>query len=169
MLVRTALALVLALAVAASWTVRGQETTAAARRETSAVRLAPTRHPPVPTEPSQFWFVSHAPLSRPAPTAASSTQAARFARGVQLINKGDFAAGLPLVSGSEHARTSLADYAQYYTGLALVGLSRLNEAHVAFSSVADRRPQGYLREAVSMRLAETALARGDIARAIELL
>jgi soluble lytic murein transglycosylase len=97
------------------------------------------------------------------------TVTTRIARGIAMINRGDFAAGLPLVNAADVARSPLAAYANYYAGVALTNLSRPVEAEKAFDAAKDRRPRGYLREAVDLRMAETALARGDAKRAVELL
>ena len=150
-----------AIALVCTHVVQGQEGT---RREPPP-RLAPTRHPAVPVELSQFWFVT--PVVRMDQDAHTITT--RIARGIRLINTGDFAGGLPLVNASDVARSPLVAYANYYTGIALTALSRPDEADKAYAAAKDRRPQGYLKEALDLRMAEAALTRNDGKRAVDLL
>jgi hypothetical protein len=64
----------------------------------------------------------------------------------------------------------LRPYAQYYAGVALTNLVETLRTRTPRSTAAkDSKPQGYLKEACRLRLAETALARGDAKRAVELL
>jgi soluble lytic murein transglycosylase len=164
MLVRTALILLLTVALAASRVVHGQDGSATTTHNTS-VRIAPTRHDALPTDVAQFWYV---PAGQRA-DLASTSPVARLARGIQLINSGDFSGGLALVNGLDLGKSPLAAYPPYYTGVALVNLSKLAEADAAFTAAKNRRPQGYLKEAIAQRQAETALARGDAKRAFEIL
>ena len=92
----------------------------------------------------------------------------RFARGAALIAKDDFAAGLPLVRTDDLAATPLAAYSRYYTGVALLGLRRPEEAEAVLAAIGNM-PVGYLEEAVPLRLAEAAVAAGHPDRAIDVL
>ncbi len=92
----------------------------------------------------------------------------RFARGTALIAKDDFAAGLPLVRTDDLAATPLAAYSRYYTGVALLGLGRSQEAETVLAAIGNM-PVGYLEEAVPLRLAEAAVAAGHPVRAIDVL
>jgi soluble lytic murein transglycosylase len=166
MSVRTALIAALTVALALSHVVRGQDGSAVATRNTT-VRILPTRHDPLPADVSQFWFVPTGLQSRPDVVPASTL--GRVARGIQLINSGDFAGGLPLVNGADLGKSPLAAYAQYYAGIALSNLSKPADAETAFKAARERKPQGYLKEAVTLRLADSALARGDGRRALDLL
>lgn len=150
-----------AIALVCTHVVQGQEGT---RRE-PAPRLAPTRHPAVPVELSQFWYVT--PAARMDQDARAITT--RIARGIKLINTGDFAGGLPLVNAADVARSPLAPYANYYTGIALTALGRPDEADKAYAAARDRRPQGFLKEALDLRMAEAAISRNDGKRAVDLL
>jgi peptidoglycan lytic transglycosylase len=94
--------------------------------------------------------------------------ASRLARGAGLIDSGDFASGLALVQGVDLKSGPLGPYARYYTGVALLGLRRFEEADTAFKSI-DDDIDGYLHEAVPLRRAETALARGDADKASDIL
>ena len=145
MLNRSPLAAAVAMALICTHVVVGQD---AGRRDAAAPRLAPTRHPPVPAELSQFWFVSAAQASRV--DAEARTITSRIARGIKLINTGDFAAGLALVNTSDVSRSPLAAYAHYYAGVALTNLSRAAEADKAYTAATERRSQGYLKEAVGL-------------------
>jgi soluble lytic murein transglycosylase len=164
MLNRSLPAAAVAMALICTHVVMGQET---GRRDAATPRLTPTRHPVVPTELSQFWFVSPTPgLRMDADTRAITT---RIARGIKLINAGDFTAGLALVNTSDVTRSPLAAYAHYYAGVALSNLSRAAEADKAYAAARERRSQGYLKEALDLRMAEAALVRGDAKRAVDLL
>jgi soluble lytic murein transglycosylase len=136
------------------------------QRDEGSVRLLATRHPPLPTERSQYWFVQDASLPG---RGVNDPALARFARGVKSIGDGSYAAGLPLVNDSALASTVMADYARYYTGVALAGLSRWADADTVLSALASRPLKGYLREAVPLRLAEVAQSRQDGARAERIL
>lgn len=126
-------------------------------------RLVPTTHAPLPTALSALWIAT--PRS-----AGTSTPALReFARGVQLLEQSDdAAAALPLLSTGALANGPLADYARYYTGLALRRLERLDQAEAAFAAVAAKLIDGHLPEDATLRLAEVREARGDFKGAVAL-
>lgn len=159
------LVITFAFAVVGLHLVGAQQTGDDPRREES-VRLAATRHPALPLERSQYWFV-HEPAA--GGRAGSDPVLTRFVRGVKAIAEGNFAAGLPLVNDPALANTAVADYARYYTGVALAGLSRWADADAVFSALLLRVPEGYLREAVPLRLADVAMARQDGERAERVL
>ncbi len=108
-------------------------------------------------------------MSRGSGQRSDARPAARLARGAALVAEGDFAGALPLVSSPSFTAGSLGAYAQYYTGVAMQGLDRLPEADTALTALVARRPDGVLKEAGLLRLAEVALARGDSERAENLL
>ncbi len=130
--------------------------------------LTTTHHPPVPSHPSLYWLVPESAMSRPPGRQTGETPTARFARGAALIASDDFAAGLPLVRTSDLAASPLAAYSRYYTGIALLGLRRAQEAEAVLSGIGNA-PAGYLEEAVPLRLAEAAVAAGHAERAIDVL
>jgi soluble lytic murein transglycosylase len=141
----------------------------AARRPASAARPSPTTHPPLPAHASQYWLIPEiAPNPRPVARGQDDVSL-RFAKGAALISGGDFAAGLPLVSSPALATTPLANYAQYYAGVAQQGLSLLSQVDATLTALVAKKPEGYLRELAISRLAEVALARQDAARAEDLL
>ena len=130
-------------------------------------RLAPTPHPALPLQRSQFWFVPEAAL---APTPARRDAAiARLGRGVSLIAEGDFAAGLPLVNSRDLDATPLGRYARYYTALAQIGLSRVDEADATLKALAPPKLEGALKESATLMLADVAVKKGDAERAEDLL
>lgn len=134
-------------------------------REAAAAQLTATRHAPLPTDVSQYWFVQDVPGASVGEGRADAAVLSRFARGVRAVASEDYAAGLSLLNGLDLNLTPLAVYARYYTGIALAGLSRFSEADAAFTSLMKSRPDGYLREAIPLRLAEVAVARQDAPRA----
>lgn len=131
--------------------------------------IVPTAHPLVPGHVSQYWLVPDRSAAPAAGGNRQETPTARVARGAQLITDGNFAGGLPLVTGSDVASSPLAGYAGYYAGLALQRLARLADADAALTAVVARKPEGYLGELVMLRLADVAIARQDAARAEDLL
>ena len=79
-----------------------------------------------------------------------------FVRGVRLLEEDDRAsAALPLVSDGALSTTPVADYARYYTGLALMRLERYADADNVFADLAARQIEGHLPEDAAFR------ARGD--------
>lgn len=125
-----------------------------------AAGLAPTVHPSVPPRLEDMWY---APATEVAPKGAL----AGLARGVQLLEEGgSVTEALPLVSDQALAKTAVADYARYYTGLALQQLNRLDEADAAFASVAVTAKAAQLPESALYRRAEIAESRKDYAGAV---
>ena len=101
--------------------------------------------------------------------ASSESPQARFARGVRLIDTGQLEAGQFLIDATALSRTALGDYALYYKAVALLGLSRYVEAESALTLLQANKPQGYVKEALALRLAQLALARADAKRAVDIL
>lgn len=125
------------------------------------VRLAPTAHPPVPVDLSGMWYA-------PAPSGgALSPVLVGFVRGVRLLEEqNNAAAALPLVSAPALNSTPLADYARYYTGLALLQLDRFDAADGVFGQLTTRDIEGHLPEDSSFRQAEVREARRDYVGAV---
>ena len=142
-----------------------------ARVEPAPVALKPTAHPALPGRIGDFWFVPES-FARPA-AGRSESPAEKLARGVKLIDGGDFAAGLPLVTSADVSGAPLASYARYYRAVALVGLNRLPEALVSFEGLeaeATAGASGYLfGEAVPFRRAELEVARLKADKAVDTL
>jgi soluble lytic murein transglycosylase len=89
-----------------------------------------------------------------------------LAAGVRLLADGKYQRAWPLVTARGLAGTPLADYASYYKGVILLREGRLDEAQKAFDELRAKEPVGYLAEAVRLREAEAAEARGDHQAAI---
>ena len=153
------------VAIAATVAVLGATAGGALRAQSG---ITTTTHPSVPNHPSLYWLVPEPAVSRPAGRQATESATARFARGAVLIASQDFAGGLPLVRATDLAVTPLAAYSRYYTGVALLGLRRAQEAEAILASVGNM-PVGYLEEAVPLRLAEAATAAGHADRAVDVL
>ena len=139
----------------------------AAPAQDRADRLAPTAHPPLPLQRSEYWFVPESALA--SASARPDAATARLARGVSLIAEGDFAAGLPLVDSRDLDATPLGRYARYYTALAQIGLSRVDAADATLKALAPSKLEGALRESATMMLADVAVKKGDAERAEDLL
>jgi soluble lytic murein transglycosylase len=160
----------LAAAVASAASSQEQAIDVARPAMSTASRLVPTDHPPLPGHPSLFWLVPEAGASRSTSARARSDAAlTRFAEGIALFAEGDYDAALPLVSAKALASTILADYAQYYTGFTQLRLERLEDADKTFDALAERKPVGYLAEAVALRRAEVAAARKNLDEALAVL
>jgi soluble lytic murein transglycosylase len=169
---RLSSATLLTVAVALVWYAAGraraqEQPVESERRLPSVPRLAPTAHPPLPGHPSLYWLLPELSATRSV-VGRGDDPSTRFARGVKLIADKQFAAGLPLVNGTV-ATTPLAAYGQYYTARALFGVGRVAEADALLAALSARKPEGFLREAGQVQLSDIALARGEPARAIDIL
>lgn len=124
-------------------------------------KLSPTLHPPVPQDLSSMWLV-------PADSARLGPALTNFIRGVRLLEEDDrAAAALPLVSDGALSTTPVADYARYYTGLALMKLLRYAEADKVFADLAARQIDGHLPEDAAFRVAEIREIQKDHKGAVE--
>ena len=125
------------------------------------LRLSPTSHPPVPNDLASMWLV-------PAQGARLGPALTNFVRGVKLLEDDNrAAAALPLVSDGALSTTPVADYARYYTGLALTKLNRYAEADKVFSDLAARHIDGHLPEDAALRLGDIREAQKDYPGAVE--
>jgi soluble lytic murein transglycosylase len=130
---------------------------------TLAARILPTAHPAVPATLETMWYV------RGTGGATPNSVVGDLARGIQMLDKSeDPAAALPLVSSGALGQTDVADYARYYTGLALQRLNRLDEAEAQFAAIDAEGARGYLREGATYRRAEIREAKADAAGAAAL-
>ena len=137
---------------------------AATGPQASPAPVTNTVHAPLPV-PSRYWMVPDAP-SRLAQSGNNGL--AQFARGVKLIEADSHTAGLPLVANAPVDSTPLFAYSHYYAGVALLGLARMNEADAEFSVIAGR-VEGYLKEALPLRMAESAMTQKEPKRAVAVL
>jgi len=123
--------------------------------------LASSAYPAVPADAAKLWL---------APDRAAKARVTRaltgLAEGVRLLTDEKYQRALPLVTSRGLADTPLADYASYFKGVILLREGRLDEAQKAFDELRAKEPVGYLAEAVRLREAETAEARGDYQAAI---
>jgi soluble lytic murein transglycosylase len=123
-------------------------------------KLAPTAHPPVPTDLASMWLV-------PEQGAKLGPALANFVRGVRLLEEDDrAAAALPLVSDGALSTTPVADYARFYTGLALTRLSRYAEAQSVLADLASRQIAGHVPEDAAFKLAEIYEVQKDYKNAV---
>jgi soluble lytic murein transglycosylase len=157
------------LAIVATSTPHAQDRTTDQVSPPPAPRLAPTAHPPLPANPSQYWLVPDLAAPRPTTTRTTATAVANFVKAVNLIGDREYAAALPLIDGGAIASTPLGAYGYYYSGVALSALQRFVDADAAFAAADAIRPDGALSELVPLRIAEVALARNDARRAVDTL
>ena len=115
----------------------------------SGLLLAPTAHPRLPREMSQFWL-------SPDRDAATLQRAAfaSLATAARLTVDKDFPKALSLVSQPVAQQGPLAQYAAYYAGLSQMRLDRAADALATFQKVQAARPVGYLWEAAALGEAE---------------
>ena len=149
-------------------TALGAQTPSTAGRAAGSAGVTTTSHPPLPADPSRYWLIPEPLSSSIATSQAPIADLAPFARGVALVADEEFAGALPLVSSPALQATPLAEYARYYAGVALLGLQRQGEAAMALTPL-EGKVEGYLQDAVPLRLAEAALAREVPAAAVGIL
>jgi soluble lytic murein transglycosylase len=125
-------------------------------------KLTPTAHAALPDDPSDLWLV---------PTASdrASRDTARYeplAEAVERYTEGEYEAALQLASRPALAKTPLAGYAAYYTGLAQLRLLKTEEARRTLEQLAARKPSGALAMAAQLAAGEAAEAAADHAAAL---
>jgi soluble lytic murein transglycosylase len=135
-----------------------------ASSKASAPQLSPTVHPPLPPVTSDLWLV---PAESPATTRAA-TLYQPLADGVQALQDNQNERALTIFSRASLKSTPLADYAEYYKGVAQLRLSRAADARTTFDAVRDKHPAGYLTIAAALGEADAYIALGDQARALEI-
>src|SRR5687768_7195988 len=147
---------VIGLALLVGVTLSGEQLVIPGRAGTGVpAKLSPTAHPPVPADLSSMWLV-------PAQGAKPGPATTNFVRGVRLLEEdGKPAAALPLVTDKALLTTPLADYAHYYTGLALAKLERYREADKVLGNLAARKIEGHLPEDAAFLQAEVREAQKD--------
>jgi soluble lytic murein transglycosylase len=123
-------------------------------------RLAATAHPPIPSDLTSMWLV-------PQQGAKLGPALTNFVRGVRLLEEEDRAAvALPLLRDGALSTTPVADYARYYTGMALMRLERYAEADTVFADLAARQIDGHLPEDAAFALAQVREAQKDYKGAV---
>ena len=128
--------------------------------------LAPTRHYPVPNDPTLIWLVPAAALDDGA--KASDATLSELSAAVSLIATERAEPALSKLEAVPIGQSVLGDYVQYYRGVALFQLGRLDEARETLRVVRNRGPVGHLWEAVTLKAAEVAEAQEGFASAVEL-
>jgi soluble lytic murein transglycosylase len=127
--------------------------------------LAPTKHAPLPSQVSQYWFVPEAP-ARP---AAAPPAAAPLPRAIKQLEGTDYAGALPVLARTEGLAPSVRQYAEYYEAVALGGLGRHEQAAKRLEALVAQKPLGILKEVATIMLGRELLAIGAGERAEDLL
>lgn len=124
-----------------------------------AFGLMPTAHAAVPSDLAAMWYA-------PVQAAPLDPALQDFVRGVRSIEEEqNAAAALPLVSARAMLDTPLADYARYYTGLALLKLGRYDAAEGVLAELSSSDIASHLPEEAALKQGEAREARGDYAGA----
>ncbi|MBI4485423.1 MAG: transglycosylase SLT domain-containing protein [Acidobacteria bacterium] len=148
-----------AVRFAAALALLAASATPCAAQLSSGPALLPTNHPRLPAELSQFWMA-------PDRTGPRTPAEAELASGLQLYNEAKYAEALPILARATAQPGPLGDYAEYYKGLAELGLDRPADARRTFHDLAAVAPAGHLLEAAALGEAESAEAQGDLAAAV---
>jgi peptidoglycan lytic transglycosylase len=116
-------------------------------------RLAPTVHAALPHDIDDYWLVPSPRERKAGATTALATAAAAYAAG-------DYSSALASAQHAATGQSPLTDYALYYQGLALLRLTRAEDAEKAFGALIERKPGGYLAVAAALGRGEAAESRG---------
>jgi len=127
-------------------------------------QLAPTEHPALPANPSDFWYVP-AVSDRAAKTIAIYEP---LVAGITRYQSQDYTGALAFVTRPALASTALADYASYYAGLSQLRMGLYPAARRTLDAVMDRKPQGYVALGAALAAGEAAEAAGDTAAALRI-
>ena len=119
--------------------------------------LAPTAHAPLPASESDLWLVPSAAER----SARTLTRYQPLADGARRYAEGNYAGALALVRQPSLAKTPLAEYAAYYSGLAQLRLGRTDDARRTLDALARRGAQGHVAIAAALASGEAAEAAGD--------
>ncbi len=123
--------------------------------------LSANPRPAPPANPADLWLL---PVSAGKPGTAPASVAS-FAAGAKAMIDARYADAIAALRHPGLEGTSLAGYAQYFTGLAYLNTSRAAEARAAFAQLRATELVGYLSEAAALREAEAATLQGDHASA----
>ena len=127
-----------------------------------AGQLSPTAHPPLPAVTTDLWLV---PSETPAAARALSLYRPLTDAAAE-ISAGNYESALSLATRPTLAGSGLADYAEYYKGLAQLRLNRAADARATFDALEDRKPSGYLGAATALGKAEAFALLGDYTAAL---
>ena len=125
--------------------------------------LGPTAHPPLPRSESDLWLVPSAGDRSARATAANQG----LASAVRLYQTGDYAAALTALSRVDRA-AAIADYVDYYRGLARLRLKQVAEAKKTFATLLARKPPGAMLTLAALAHGEAAEEAGDHREAMEI-
>jgi soluble lytic murein transglycosylase len=134
-----------------------------ATRQEGGEILQPTRHDPLPAQPTGYWLT-------PAPAAALTQPLRDFARAVAVIDDGgDVTSVAPLLDSSALDTTPVVDHVRYYRGLVAMKQNRLDTAAGFFTSVATATTRSAVVEQALWRLADVHELRGQYGLARDVL
>jgi soluble lytic murein transglycosylase len=128
--------------------------------QSAALLLAPTNHPRIPGDLNLLWL---APSVRSIETLPSSRE---IATAIKLVDQGELAKALAMLSQPSVQDGPLAAYAAYYAGLAQQELKQHEQARKIFQDLLAHRPIGYLAEAAAIGEATSAEALDDFDDAV---
>jgi len=120
--------------------------------------LAPTAHPAIPIDSSQFWLAPDRSLRPLADIAIGNA--------VGLVGSGEYTKALEILSQPANRQGLLGQYALHYSGVAQLRLTRAAQARSAFQAVQGQKPVGYLAEAAALGEAEADEALNNQAAAV---
>jgi soluble lytic murein transglycosylase len=127
-------------------------------------QLAPTEHPALPANPSDYWYVP-AVSDRAARTIATYEP---LVAGIARYQNQDYTGALAFVTRPALTTTALADYASYYAGLSQLRLGLYPAARRTLEAVIDRKPQGQVGVGAALAAGEAAEAAGDTTAALRI-
>ena len=130
----------------------------------STGRLTPTAHAALPDDPTELWLVPTASELSP----QRSAQYEPLAEAVKRFEDGDYRAAIQFASRPALAKTPLAGYAAYYTGLSQLRALQTEEARSTLERFSDHKPSGALALRVALAGGEAAEAAGDHQAALQI-
>jgi soluble lytic murein transglycosylase len=125
--------------------------------------IAPTVHPPLPRSASQLWLVPSEADRRSRQSAANRGLAAA----VRRYEADDYAGALTALDRLESA-AAIADYVDYYRGLAQLRLDNAKEARKTLAALVARKPQGALAASALLAQGEAVEAEEDHRAAVSI-
>ena len=129
----------------------------------STGKLTPTAHAALPDDPSEVWLV-------PTGSELSSKRLAQYeplAEAVKRFEDGDYKAAITFASRPALAKTPLAGYAAYYTGLSQLRALQTEAGRRTLNRLGERKLSGALALAVALAEGEAAEAAADHQAALE--
>ena len=134
-----------------------------AARQEGGELLQPTKHDPLPAQPSAYWLAT-------APATTLTPPVRDFARAVAVIDDGgDVTSVAPLLDPAALDATPIVDHVRYYRGLVAMKQNRLDTAAALFTTVAASATRSAIVEQALWRLADVQELRGQYALARDVL